>query len=130
MTERRRRSIDIEGVAHTAPIPMGSRIDNVVYSSAIMGADPATGDIPDDGAEQVRYAFVNLRRFLEAAGVSGDDVVRLTIHLAEPSLRDAINVEWEAMFPDPESRPARHAMNLPLNRNMLVQLEVVAVAPS
>ncbi len=130
MAEKRRRSIEIEGVAHTAPIPMGSRIDNVVYSSAIMGADPVTGEIPDDGEAQVRYAFVNLARFLQVAGVSAEEVVRLTVHLSEPTLRDAINVEWEAMFPDPESRPARHAMNLPLNRNMLVQLEVVAVAPS
>ena len=33
------------------------------------------------------------------------------------------------LFPDEDSRPARHALNVPLNRNMLVQLEVVAVAP-
>ena len=129
MAERRRRSIDIEGVEHTAPIPMGSRIDNIVFSSGIMGADPASGEIPDAGADQVRFAFLNLARFLDAAGVSTEDVVRLTIHLSDQSLRDAINLEWESMFPDAESRPARHAVNLTLNRNMLIQLEVVAVAP-
>jgi 2-iminobutanoate/2-iminopropanoate deaminase len=124
----RRRSIEIEGASHAAPIPMGSRIDNIVYSSAIMGTDPATGSVPDDGAAQVSFAFANLKKFLVAAGVTPDDVVRMTVHLGDPSLRAAINVEWEAMFPDPESRPARHAMNLKLNANMLVQLEVVAVA--
>jgi 2-iminobutanoate/2-iminopropanoate deaminase len=107
---------------------MGSRIDNVVFSSAIMGGDPATGEIPDDGETQVKFAFENLLSFLDAAEVRPEDVIRLTIHLSEPSLRPAIDVEWEKIFPDPESRPARHAMNLTLNRNMLVQLEVVAVA--
>jgi 2-iminobutanoate/2-iminopropanoate deaminase len=130
MPESRRRSIEIAGVSHTSPIPMGSRIDNIVYSSAIMGGDPATGEIPDDGATQVKLAFVNLLSFLEAAEVTTDDVVRLTIHLSDPSLRPAIDVEWEKIFPDADSRPARHALNLKLNRNMLVQLEVVAVAAS
>ena len=108
---------------------MGARIDNIVYSSAIMGADPQTAVVPDDGLEQVRLAFVNLRAFLAAAGVSAADVVRMTVHLEDASLRSAINEEWLKMFPDEDSRPARHAMNLKLNGNMLVQLEVVAVAP-
>jgi 2-iminobutanoate/2-iminopropanoate deaminase len=127
MTQRR-RSIEIDGVRHNAPIPMGARIDNIVFSSAIQGMDPATGLVPDDGVEQVRLAFLNLESFLKAADVTYDDIVRLTIHLEDPSLRDEINRYWLELYPDEQDRPARHALNVPLNNNMLVQLEVFAVA--
>jgi 2-iminobutanoate/2-iminopropanoate deaminase len=128
VADARRRSIDIEGASHNAPIPMGCRIDNIVYSSGIMGTDPATGTVAESGPDQVRYAFENLKKFLDAAGVTTDDVIRMTVLLGDNSLRGAINEEWLKMFPDEESRPARHAMNLELAGTMLVQLEVIAVA--
>ena len=126
----RRQTIEIEGVRHNAPIPMGARIDNIVWSSAIQGMDPETGIVPDDGLEQVRFAFANLDSFLAAAGVSYDDVVRVTVHLSEPSLRDEVNRYWLEIYPNEHDRPARHALNVTLNNNMLVQLEVFAVAPA
>ncbi len=124
----RRRSIEIEGVAHAAPIPMGARIDNIVYSSAIMGIDPATGKAGATGPEQVHLAFKNVASFLVAAGVTPDDVIRMTVLLEDMALREQVNEEWLAMFPDPNSRPARHAVTQRLNGAMLVQLEVIAVA--
>jgi 2-iminobutanoate/2-iminopropanoate deaminase len=124
----RRRSIDIEGAAHGAPIPMGCRIDNIVYSSGIMGTDPATEKVAESGVDQVRYAFANLKKFLDAAGVTPEDVIRMTVLLQDNSLRPAINEEWLEMFPDESSRPARHAINVELAGTMVVQLEVIAVA--
>lgn len=107
---------------------MGCRIDNIVYSSAIMGTDPATGSTPADGESQVRLAFANVRKFLDAAEVTPEDVVRMTVLLADMGLRTYVNEEWLSLFPDPESRPARHAVNQKLNGDMLIQLEVIAVA--
>lgn len=124
----RRRSIEIDGVAHAAPIPMGARIDNIVYSSAIMGIDPETGSAGATGEEQVRLAFANVARFLVAAGVTPDDVIRMTVLLEDMELREFVNDEWLKMFPDPHNRPARHAVSQHLNGSMLVQLEVIAVA--
>lgn len=126
----RRKTIEIDGVRHNAPIPMGARVDNIVWSSGIQGMDPETGLVPDDGIAQVGFAFRNLDSFLRAAGVTYDDIVRLTVHLAEPSLRDEVNKYWLELYPDEHDRPARHALNIALNNNMLVQLEVFAVAKS
>jgi len=130
MAHGRRQTFEIEGARHGSPIPMGARIDNIVFSSGIQGTDPATGNRPESGEEEVRFAFLNMLEFLHVAGVTTDDVVRLTIHLGDASLRDAINVEWLKLFPDPDDRPARHALNLKLNGDMRVQLEVFAVAKS
>jgi len=107
---------------------MGSRIGNIVYSSGIRGIDPATGRTAEGGEDQVRFAFASLRKFLDAAGVTPDDVIRMTVLLEDMDLREFVNDEWLAMFPDEHSRPARHAMLQKLNGNMLVELEVVAVA--
>jgi 2-iminobutanoate/2-iminopropanoate deaminase len=125
----RRRSIEIEGAAHGAPIPMGCRIGNLVYSSGIMGTDPTTGKTAEGGEAQVRAAFANVKKFLDAAGVTPDDVIRMTVLLEDMDLRTYVNEEWLELFPDEDSRPARHAMRQQLNGSMVIQLEVIAVAP-
>jgi 2-iminobutanoate/2-iminopropanoate deaminase len=107
---------------------MGSRIGNIVYSSGIMGTDPSTGKTAETGEEQVRFAFANVAKFLVAAEVTPDDVIRMTVLLEDMNLRDFVNEEWLKMFPDPASRPARHAVSQKLNGTMLIQLEVIAVA--
>lgn len=125
---RRPRSIEIPGLGHRgAPIPMGARVGNTIYSSGIPGADVATGQLAEGGAAQVRHAFANLRALLGAGGATLEDVVRVTVYLKDNSLREAINAEWVACFPDPHDRPARHTLMYDLQNGMLVQLEVVAV---
>jgi len=41
--------------------------------------------------------------------------------------RVALNAEWEKMFPDPASRPARHTLQLPADSRALVQCDFTAV---
>lgn len=124
----RRRTIHIPGVRHNAPIPYGARVGNVVYSSAIQGINADTGELPDDAAEQARQCFRNLRTFLECAGASPDDVVRMTCFLADLADRPALNEPWLEMYPDENDRPARHTSKYdPPPGGMKVQIEVVAV---
>jgi enamine deaminase RidA (YjgF/YER057c/UK114 family) len=52
-------------------------VGSVVFSSGITGAGPDTGKLPEDVREQVRLMFKNLRSFLDAAGVTTDDAVRV-----------------------------------------------------
>ena len=127
-TQRRPRSIEVPGVTHGgAPIPMGARVGNTLYSSGILGKDPATDKLPEDAASQARFVFLNMRTLLEAGGATLDDVVRMTVYLKDDSLRDVLNQEWLAAFPDPHDRPARHVHIHPLRGAMLIQIEIVAV---
>ena len=128
MTTRRPRSIEVEGVTHgKAPIPMGARVGNTLYSSGIPGVDPATGSLGPDAASQARLAFRNLRALLANAGARLDDVVRMTVYLKDNAAREHVNAEWLECFPDPHDRPARHTLVHDLPGGMLVQLEVVAI---
>lgn len=121
------RSIDVPGLAHKVPIPVGARVANVLCSSAIAGKDPATGKLVTDAADQVRLAFENLTRFLKAGGATLDDVVKLTVYVKDDSVREHLNTHWLACWPDPAQRPARHVVVHDLQHGMVVQLETLAV---
>jgi 2-iminobutanoate/2-iminopropanoate deaminase len=122
-----RRSIHLPGVTHKAPIPTAAVVGNLLMSSAIGGKDPETGEQPPDAATQVRNAFATMRRLVEGAGGTTADIVKVTVFLRDRADRTYVDEEWLAMFPDPEDRPARHAVALEREGKALVQLEIVAV---
>ena len=125
---RRLRSIEVEGVTHgTAPIPMGARVGNTIYSSGIMGKDPSQDALPADAATQARFMFAHLRTLLANGGATLDDVVHVKAYVADNAHRAALNAEWVAAFPDPHDRPARHTLLQPLPNGMLMQIEIVAI---
>jgi 2-iminobutanoate/2-iminopropanoate deaminase len=120
-------SIDVSGLAHNAPIPVGARVANVLCSSAISGKDPTTGSLPATPAEQARFAFENLGLFLNAGGATLADVVKLTVYVKDDSVREHINTHWLARWPDPAQRPARHIIVHDLQHGLALQLEVLAI---
>lgn len=67
-------------------ISLGYRLDNVVIVSGQAAIDDA-GEIvgPDDFDAQAEQVFANLKRVLEAAGSSLDQVVKVTIYLTDMS---------------------------------------------
>jgi len=123
----RRRSVDVTGLRHGhLPIPTASLVGPILSTGGVRGVDPASGDVPADPDEQCRLMFENLRAIVEAAGGTTGDIVKLTIWAAGQDVRDAINPQWVAMFPDPESRPSRHILNYALPGAMVVQCEALA----
>jgi 2-iminobutanoate/2-iminopropanoate deaminase len=121
------RSIHVAGLGHNAPIPVAARVGPLLCSSAIAGKDAATGALPADAATQAKNAFANLRRVLEAGGATLADVAKLAITVHDNSVRDAVNAEWLACFPDPDDRPARHIVVHELQHGMALQLEFIAL---
>ncbi|HEX3860888.1 MAG TPA: RidA family protein [Stellaceae bacterium] len=104
----KRRSIEVPGVKHMNPIPAACRRGPFVTTGAISGADLASGKVPDDLDAQCAAMFANVRRLIEAAGGSTDDIVKMTVWITDRALRPTLNKYWVEMFPDPHSRPARH----------------------
>src|SRR5690348_7835724 len=124
----KRQSIEIEGFHHDAPIPSACKIGPFVVSSVIAGKDPQTGKVPDGIEEQCALVFLHLRRIIEAASGTTDDILKLTVWLKDGAHRKVLNQEWLKMFPDEASRPARHTFTgQELPGNMLVQVEFWAV---
>ncbi|MFI7024231.1 RidA family protein [Micromonospora sp. NPDC049900] len=129
----RRSRIFLPDLEHASPIPAGVRVGNMIFSSGITGKDPSTGRLHLDPPEQIRQAFQNLGAFLHAAGITSDQIGHMTLFLADLTDRPLVNREWEKMFPDPDNRPARHAVVSSLaefHEELRLQIEIVAVAAS
>ena len=124
----KRKSINYPGFAHQNPIPNASRIGNIVMSSVIGGRDPQTGATPPDLAGQVTNVFKQIRLCVEAAGGTVDDIIKVNFWVKDPAVgRKMLNGEWTKMFPDAESRPARHTLALTANNPNHVTCDFVAV---
>ena len=124
----RRRTIDVPGLHHTNPIPVASSIGNLLMSGGIAGQDPRTGQYGRDLESQCSLMFQNVRLVMEAAGSTTDRVIKVNVWLRDIADKKPLNDEWCRMFPDEESRPARHTFGNPeLPPGQLVQCEIIAV---
>jgi 2-iminobutanoate/2-iminopropanoate deaminase len=123
----KRSSIEIAGFAHKNPIPAASRVGNMLMTGIITGMDPATGKVAPTLEAQCGFMFQHVRTIMKVAGGSTDDIIKMSVWMADRSNRDALNVEWMKMFPDPHSRPARHTSQAALEGGQLIVCDITAV---
>ena len=63
----KRSSVHVEGVEHGAPIPMGARVGNMLFSSGIICIDPDTGKV-----EILRYTtFMDVGQVVHRSNFEG-----------------------------------------------------------
>ena len=124
----KRKSINWPGFKHENPIPNASRIGNILMSSIISGRDPDSHTMPPEAEAQVANIFKQIRLCVEAAGGSVDDIVKINFWVKDPAVgRKMLNGPWTEMFPDAESRPARHTLVLGANNPNHVTCDFMAV---
>ena len=85
--------------------------------------DPVTGAIADSVADQTRQVLRNVEATLVAAGLTLDDVVKTTVHLADLADFAELNVAYGEFFGEP--RPARTTVGSVL-AGIKVESDVVA----
>jgi 2-iminobutanoate/2-iminopropanoate deaminase len=113
-----------------APPPKGAyspavRAGDFVFVSGQVPRDLRTGELlGDDIRAQSRGVLANLRRVLVVAGASLEDVVSVTVYLADPEDWGAFNDVYRDTFSAPY--PARAVVGAGL-RGILVEVSAVAV---
>lgn len=124
----KRRNIHADDIpSHVNPIPPATIIGNMLVTSPIGGIDPVTKTFPADKDEQIGLAFKHLRRILELADFSLDDVAKLTLYFADQKDRSYANKHWLEMFPDEHSRPARQALEGVLPKGCYLHIDCLAM---
>jgi 2-iminobutanoate/2-iminopropanoate deaminase len=121
-----------ESIATTAapaaigPYSQAVRAGGIVFVSGQVGLDPATGAFVEGGVkEQTSQAFRNIRAILSAAGCTIQDVVKVTVFLADMADFVAVNEVYATSFEG--DFPARSAVAVKtLPKNGLVEIEVIA----
>jgi 2-iminobutanoate/2-iminopropanoate deaminase len=105
----------------------GVRVGDLLFVSGQVPRDVRTGELlGDDIRAQSRGVLANLRRVLEAGGASLDDVVAVTVYLADVDDWGTFNEVYRETFSPPY--PTRTAVGAQL-RGILVEVNAVAVRP-
>jgi 2-iminobutanoate/2-iminopropanoate deaminase len=111
------------------PPPKGAyspatRFGDLVFVSGQVPRDVRTGELlGDDIRAQSKGVLANLRRVLEAAGAALEDVVSVTVYLADPNDWGTFNEIYKETFAPPY--PARAVVGAGL-RGILVEVSAVA----
>lgn len=101
----------------------------VVYCSGQIGLDPASGRLVAGGtAAETERVLGNLKGVLAAAGLGFEDVVKVTIYLADLADFAAVNEVYARYVREPF--PARATVGVAaLPRGARVEIDAVAVRP-
>jgi 2-iminobutanoate/2-iminopropanoate deaminase len=124
-----RQPLEIPGLAHRDPLPMGAKAGNLVFSSVIGGQDPKTNKQVAGTEQQMDQAFQNMRALVEQAGGTTGDIGWVWVFLRDKSDQPAMIDAWLKMFPRDGDRPARKTIMYDelKGRETLVQLQFIAV---
>ena len=115
--------------AAVGPYAQANVAGGFVFTAGQIGLDPATGELVDGVAAQTRQALANIRAILAAAGCGLEDVVKVTLYLADMGDFGAANAVYAEHFVEPF--PARAAASSPaLPKGALVEIDAVAVLPT
>ena len=124
---QRRQRIEIPGLAHRDPLPMGSRLGNMVFSSVIAPQDPADGSNVKGPIEQIQRCFDNTKIFMEQAGGSLDDVIHMWAFMSDFTYQPDMVDIWVKTWPHEGDRPARKTLRYALGGDSAIQVQVTGV---
>lgn len=111
------------------PAPLSAAIlaEPMLFISGQVAIDPYNGKIVgSDIATQTRQVLGNIDALLKQAGMTFDNLVRVTIYLTDLSLFSAMNEVYAELLSAPY--PARATVGITLNHpDLLVEMEATAI---
>lgn len=111
--------------AALGPYSPGIRAGDTVYLSGQLGLDPATGNLAEGVEAQTHQVLKNLRAVMQAAEGELDDIVKLTILMADLADFAKVNEIMASYFKPPY--PARATYQVAaLPRNARIEIEGIA----
>ena len=113
--------------AAIGPYSQAIKSGSMIFVSGQLPLDPATGQVPDDTAEQAKQSLTNIKSILETAGSSMDKIVRVGIFMTDLNDFKKVNEVYATFFKNtPPARSTVQVAALPLG----VKIEIDAIAES
>ena len=112
--------------AAIGPYSQAVETNGTLYISGQVPLDPATGKLAEGGiVEQTEQVFANISAILETAGYSFENVVKMTVLLADMGDFKTVNEIYARFYPEnPPARAAFQVAALPLGS--MVEIETIA----
>jgi len=113
--------------AAIGPYSQGVEANGTVYVSGQLPIDPATGSFAEGGIkEQARQSLTNIKNILASDGLTMQNVVKVTVLLADINDFAAVNEVYAEFFEAPY--PARSAFAVTaLPKGAPIEIEAIAV---
>lgn len=123
------KNVNIMPNAPKHPFSASVKAGDYIFVSGQGGFESPDTAEPVEGIEaQTRICLDNMRKVLEAAGSSLDDVVKVTVFLSDSSYYEKMNKVYRSYFP--KKQPARSTAITGLAiPNMLIEIECIACCP-
>ena len=84
----------------SAQLPFSDAVlsGDTLYVAGHLGIDPHTGNAPTDPAAEARLVMEGVKRTIEAAGLTMDDLVSVTVYCTDLQLYDSFNAIYRSYF--------------------------------
>ena len=97
-----------------------------VYTSGVIGVNPATGEVGETIEEQTTQVFENLKGLLADAGSSLDQAIKTTVFIKNMDDFAKVNEIYATYFTG--AFPARSCVEVArLPKDLLIEVEVTAI---
>jgi 2-iminobutanoate/2-iminopropanoate deaminase len=95
-----RSYIDHKVAPGSAPLPFSDGVlsGDTLYVAGHLGIDPHSGNAPTDTTAEARLVLEAVKRTIEAAGLTMDDLVAVTVYCTDLQLYDGFNAIYRSYF--------------------------------
>ena len=80
------------------PFSNGVLVGNTLYIAGHIGVDPQTGKVPAAVEEEAKLVMDAIKKTVESAGMTMDDIVSIEVHCPDLSLYDTFNKVYRTYF--------------------------------
>jgi 2-iminobutanoate/2-iminopropanoate deaminase len=119
-----RVGIEIPGLSHKDPLPMGAKFGPMVFSSVIAAEDPADGKLVQGALPQIERVFDNMKLFMQAAGGSDAQINHAWVFMKDFTFQHAMVERWVRDYPKFGDRPARKTLPYDLSGDSQIQVQL------
>ena len=80
------------------PFSDGVLVGNTLYIAGHIGTDPKTGQVPADPEQEARLVMDGIKKTVENAGLSMDDIVSVQVFCTDLKLYETFNSVYRSYF--------------------------------
>ena len=122
--DKTREALEIPGLSHKDPLPMGARMGPFVFSSVIAPEDPKDGKLVSGALPQIDRCFENMKLVMKAAGGTDAGINHAWVFMKDFAHQPAMVERWVKDYPVFGDRPARKTLPYELAGDSQIQVQL------
>jgi 2-iminobutanoate/2-iminopropanoate deaminase len=120
----KREPLEIPGLSHKDPLPMGAKMGEFVFSAVIAPEDPKDGKLVVGALPQIDRCFENMKLMMKSAGGSDSGINHAWVFMKDFEYQPAMVERWVKDYPTFGDRPARKTLPYDLAGDTQIQVQI------